>query len=79
MPAFLVPKFVGGFPQQNIALNARHSMIGLLFAGPDIGKFHSGGKIQAVFIDNTNVFADRNGFMLTQAYGELVNDKWRFA
>jgi hypothetical protein len=79
MPAFLVPKFVGGFPQQNIALNARHSMVGLLFKGPDIGKFHSGGKIQAVFIDNTNVFADRNGFMLTQAYGELFNDKWRFA
>lgn len=79
MPAFLVPKFVGGFPQQNIALNARHSMVGLLFAGPDIGKFHSGGKIQAVFIDNTNVFADRNGFMLTQAYGELFNEKWRLA
>jgi hypothetical protein len=54
-------------------------MVGLLFKGPDIGKFHSGGKIQAVFIDNTNVFADRNGFMLTQAYGELFNDKWRFA
>ena len=54
-------------------------MVGLLFTGPDIGKFHSGGKIQAVFVDNTNVFADRNGFMLTQAYGELFNDKWRFA
>ena len=54
-------------------------MVGLLFSGPDIGKFHSGGKIQAVFFDNTNVFADHNGFMLTQAYGELFNDKWRFA
>ncbi len=54
-------------------------MVGLLFRGPDIGKFHSGGKMQAVFFDNTNVFADNNGFMLTQAYGELFNDKWRFA
>ena len=79
MPAFLVPKFAGGFSQQTIAMNARNSMVGLLFTGPDIGKFHSGGKIQAVFVDNTNVFADRNGFMLTQAYGELFNDKWRFA
>ena len=79
MPAFLVPKFAGGFSQQTIAFNARNSMVGLLFTGPDIGKFHSGGKIQAVFVDNTNVFADRNGFMLTQAYGELFNDKWRFA
>jgi hypothetical protein len=79
MPAFLVPKFANGFSQKTISLNARNSMVGLLFAGPDIGKFHSGGKIQAVFVDNTNVFADRNGFMLTQAYGELFNDKWRFA
>ena len=71
LPAFLFPKFAGGFPQQNISLNARHSMVGLLFRGPDIGKFHSGGRIQAVFFDNTNVFADRNGFMLTQSYGEL--------
>ena len=79
MPAFLVPKFAGGFSQHTISINARNSMVGLLFTGPDIGKFHSGGKIQAVFFDNTNVFADRNGFMLTQAYGELFNDKWRFA
>ena len=79
MPAFLFPKFAGGFSQHTISLNARNSMVGLLFSGPDIGKFHSGGKIQAVFVDNTNVFADRNGFMLTQAYGELFNDKWRFA
>ena len=79
MPAFLVPKFAGGFSQHTIAINARNSMVGLLFTGPDIGKFHSGGKIQAVFVDNTNVFADRNGFMLTQSYGELFNDKWRFA
>ena len=32
-----------------------------------------------MFFDNTNVFADRNGFLLTSAYGELFNDKWRFA
>ena len=79
LPAFLVPKFAGGFSQHTIAINARNSMIGLLFKGPDIGKFRSGGRISAVFFDNTNVFADNNGFMLTQAYGELSNDKWRFA
>ena len=54
-------------------------MLGVLFTGPDIGKFHSGGRISAVFFDNTNIFADRNGFMLTQSYGELFNDQWRFA
>ena len=79
MPAFLVPKFEGGFSQHTISFNARNSTLGVLFTGPDIGKFHSGGRISAVFVDNTNVFADRNGFMLTQSYGELFNDQWRFA
>jgi hypothetical protein len=79
MPAFLVPQFVGGFSQRTTAINARNSMIGVLFTGPDIGNFHSGGRISAVFFDNTNVFADNNGFLLTQSYGELFTDKWRFA
>ena len=79
LPAFLVPRFVGGFSQNTIAINARNSTIGVLFTGPEVGKFHSGAKVSAVFFDNTNVFADNNGFMLTQAYGELFNDDWRFA
>jgi hypothetical protein len=79
LPAFLVPKFVGGFSQRAIAINARNSTIGVLFTGPDLGKFHSGGRLSAVFFDNTNVFADNNGILLTQAYGELFNDQWRFA
>ena len=37
MPAFLVPKIAGGFTEATIALNARNSMIGFLFTGPDIG------------------------------------------
>ena len=43
-----------------------------------IGSFQSGGKISAVFFDNT-ILADRNGFLLQQSYGELFNDDWRFA
>ena len=79
LPAFLTPKFVGGFTESTIAMNARNSSVGVAFTGPDIGNFHSGGRLSAVFFDNTNVFADRNGFLLTSAYGELFNDKWRFA
>ena len=60
-------------------INARNSQVGVAFTGPDIGEFHSGGRISAVFFDNTNLFADRNGFLLTQSYGELFNDRWRFA
>ena len=43
-----------------------------------IGNFQSGGRISAVFFDNT-ILADRNGFLLQQSYGELFNDDWRFA
>ena len=46
--------------------------------GPMIGSFQSGGKISAVFFDNT-ILADRYGFLLQQSYGELFNDDWRFA
>ena len=77
-PFFLVPDFAGGFSQNTIDINARQSLLGVLFTGPKIGNFQSGGKISAVFFDNT-VLEDRNGFLLQQAYGELINDDWRFA
>ena len=77
-PFFLVPKFAGGFPQNTIDINARQSLLGVLFTGPMIGNFQSGGRISAVFFDNT-ILADRNGFLLQQSYGELFNDDWRFA
>ena len=59
-------------------MNARQSQLGVAFTGPMIGDFQSGGKISAVFFDNT-ILADRNGFLLQQSYGELFNDDWRFA
>ena len=77
-PAFLVPKFANGFPQNTIDINARQSMLGVAFTGPMIGDFQSGGKIAAQFFDPT-IFADRYGFLLTQAYGEFFNKDWRFA
>jgi hypothetical protein len=43
-----------------------------------LGSFQSGGKISAVFFDNS-ILADRYGFLLQQSYGELFNDDWRFA
>ncbi len=77
-PFFMVPKFAGGFTNHTLDINARQSMLGVLFTGPDIGAFHSGGRISAVFFDPT-IVADRNGFLLQQSYGELFNDQWRFA
>jgi hypothetical protein len=78
VPFYLVPRFAGGFPQNTIDVNARQSQLGVAFTGPMIGDFQSGGKISAVFFDNT-ILADRNGFLLQQSYGELFNDYWRFA
>ncbi len=78
-PVFLVPKVPGGFSQHTTDINARNSQVGLAFTGPDIWEFHSGGRISAVFFDNSNLFSDNNGFLLTQSYGELFNDRWRFA
>ena len=78
VPFFLVPTFAGGFPQNTIDINARQSQLGVAFTGPMIGNFQSGGRISAVFFDNT-ILADRNGFLLQQSYGELFNDDWRFA
>ncbi len=77
-PFYLVPTFVGGFPQNTIDLNARQSMLGVTFTGPMIGDFQTGGRVSAVFFDNT-ILADRNGFLLQQSYGELFNENWRFA
>jgi hypothetical protein len=77
-PFFLVPKFAGGFTNHTFDMNARQSLLGVRFTGPDIGAFHSGGRISAVFFDNT-ILADRNGFLLQASYGELFNDQWRFA
>jgi hypothetical protein len=78
IPFYLVPTIPNGFSQNTFDMNARQSMLGVSFTGPMIGSFHSGGKISAVFFDNT-ILADRYGFLLQQAYGELYNDHWRFA
>jgi hypothetical protein len=78
VPFFLVPKFVGGFTNHTLDINARQSLLGVLFTGPKIGNFRSGGRISAVFFD-ASVLADQNGFLLQQSYGELFDAHWRFA
>ncbi len=78
VPFFVVPKFAGGFTNHTFDINARQSLLGVLFTGPKIGNFQSAGRISAVFFD-PSVVADRNGFLLQQSYGELFNDQWRFA
>jgi hypothetical protein len=78
VPFFLVPNFVGGFTNHTLDINARQSLLGVLFTGPKIGNFQSGGRISAVFFDAA-VVVDQYGFLLQQSYGELFNDHWRFA
>ena len=78
-PVFLDPKFPADFRSVPWISTPGIRRSGLPSPDPKIGDFQSGGRIAAVFLDNTNLFADNNGFLLTQAYGELFNDDWRFA
>ena len=39
--------------ESTLDINARQSMLGVLFTGPKIGNFQSGGRISAVFFDST--------------------------
>ena len=58
VPFFLVPKFEGGFSNHTLDINARQSLLGVLFTGPMIGNFQSGGRISAVFFDSS-ILADQ--------------------
>ena len=44
VPFFVVPKFAGGFTNHTFDINARQSLLGVLFTGPKIGNFQSGGE-----------------------------------
>src|SRR5687768_5072520 len=48
VPFFVVPRFAGGFTNHTFDINARQSLLGVLFTGPKIGNFQSGGRISAV-------------------------------
>ena len=78
VPFFLAPASNGGFEESTVSIHARQSTIGAAFTGPQFGGFQSGGQMIAMFF-NDSVLRDTYGFLPLQAYGELKNDRWRFA
>lgn len=77
-PYFLAPGPVLGRDQQTFDLHARQSSLGAAFVGPQWNGWQTGGQVLGVFY-NSNVLADQYGFLPMLAYGEMKNDRWRFA
>ncbi|MCR9291613.1 MAG: hypothetical protein NXI32_02770, partial [bacterium] len=77
-PYFLLPGPAPGFDQNTANFHARQSYLGAQVNGPRVGSFQSGGNI-LVYFYNDNAFADAYGILPLQAYGELRNERWRFA
>lgn len=77
-PFFLLPDAGSGFNERTVSLHARQSTLGAAFAGPKFGGLQSGGMFIAMLY-NDAVIVDQYGFLPLQGYGELKNDRWRFA
>lgn len=77
-PFFLAPASLAGFKEQAVDIHARQTNLGAAFVGPKFGGFQSGGMFIAMLY-NDAVIVDQYGFLPLQGYGELKNNKWRFA
>jgi hypothetical protein len=78
VPFYLFPGSLVGFDQDTVSIHARQSTVGAAFTGPQFGGFQSGGQIITTFF-NDSVIEDNYGLLPLQAFGELKNDRWRFA
>lgn len=75
-PFFLTPG--SALDQSTFDLHGRQSTLAAAFTGPVIGGFQSSGVVVGLFYDDA-VIVDEYGFLPLQAWGELRNEKWRFA
>ena len=77
-PLFLLPESPFGFKTNTFDLHARQTNFGFVFQGPKLKGLNTGAVLLA-FIQNENLVADAYGLLPFLAFGELRNDKWRFA
>lgn len=75
---FLLPRPDNGNPTNTFDLQARQSGFGAVFKGPELWGLTPGAYFLA-FIQNDNLTSDAYGFLPFNAYGELADDRWRFA
>lgn len=78
LPLFLLPDSPTGLDTNTFDLHARQSSLGAVVTGPDIGDFRSSATV-LTFLQNDNLTADDYGLLVYYAYGDLKNDRWRFA
>ena len=63
---------------EQISVTGQSTAIGLQISGPDLGHFKTGGLILFDFHGPIPA-ANEAGAYFIRGYGELVNDRWRFA
>jgi hypothetical protein len=77
-PYYLSPASPRGLTQTSVDIHARSSYLAAALTGPKMGEFQAGG-LAMVFFYNDNALADQYGILPGQIYGDLTNEKWRFA
>jgi len=78
LPLFLTPATPFGESTNTFDLHARQSTLVARFTGPEFCGLTPGAEIFTLFM-NDNLTTDNYGLLLYYAYGELKNDRMRFA
>ncbi len=78
IPFLLLPESPFGFHTNTFDLHARQTNFGFLITGPRLKGLTMGGTVLA-FIAKDNLVSDIYGLLPFLAFGELRNEKWRFA
>lgn len=78
LPLFMLPDSPFGLDTNSFDLHARQSYLSALFTGPNLGTFQTSGQF-LTFVQNDNLTDDDYGLLVYYAFGELKNDRWRFA
>ena len=66
------------FSEDQFTVHGKTSMLNFLIKGPKIGSFETGGLILMNFL-GPQPLRNTSGVNVLNAYGELKNDRWRFA
>ena len=74
---FLTPKNIGVDDDQ-FTVHGKTSMLNFAITGPNIGSWQTGGAIITNFL-GPQPTRNTSGLNIVNAYGELRNDRWRFA
>lgn len=78
LPLFLLPASPFGLNTNTFDLHSLQSSVGAVLTGPEICGFSTGATFLAFFY-NGNLVNANYGILPYNAYGELKNDRWRFA